>query len=67
MDNHEPIEFKPTIETSVKAQEEYWEHGKVETVRCERCHGLLGIARLGDSALKVSCSCGLYNDTLRGL
>ena len=60
-------ELKPNIETSIKAQEEYHDRGKVETVRCERCNDLLKIERLGDSALKMSCSCGLYNDQLRGI
>ncbi|GIW80230.1 MAG: hypothetical protein KatS3mg105_2037 [Gemmatales bacterium] len=60
-------ELKPNNETSIKAYEEYHDRGKVETVRCERCNDLLKIEPLGDSALKMSCTCGLYNGTFRGI
>ena len=55
------------IETEIKALEEYQDNGKVVTVRCERCNELLKVEQLGKTAQAVSCSCGLYNDVLRGL
>jgi len=61
------VEVKPQIETSIHAQEEYFDTRKVQSARCERCTDVLKIERLGKSALKMSCSCGLYNDTLRGI
>ncbi len=61
------VEVKPRTETSIQAQEEYLDTGKVQSAKCERCNDVLKIERLGKSALKMSCSCGLYNDTLRGI
>ena len=61
------IEVKPQIATSMLAQEEYHNLGSVQTARCERCHDVISICRLGQSALKMSCKCGMYDDTLRGI
>jgi hypothetical protein len=67
MSNDQQLVTKPNIETSIKAMEEYQDLGKVESVRCERCDEAIVIEPLGTTSMKMSCSCGLYNDTLRGL
>ena len=41
--------------------------GRIENTRCERCNTLLEVVRKSESVLAVRCSCGLYNDNLRGL
>lgn len=58
---------KPSIETLEAAIGEFSSKGKVETVRCERCNELLVVERKSESVLTVRCSCGQYNDNLRGL
>ena len=59
--------IKPTINTLEMALGEYTKNGKVGTVHCERCNGLIEITRKSESTLSVKCECGLYNDNLRGL
>lgn len=61
------VESKPSIETFQLAMAEYAEFGKVESVKCERCNSVIEIKPKGDSALVMTCQCGLYNDNLRGL
>jgi len=46
---------------------EFLELGAVTTARCDQCGQLLAIEALRDTAFAVSCNCGKYNDTLRGL
>lgn len=67
MEENQITTERPKLETLITAQEEYFVNGKIETARCERCKSLLVIEMYGNSAWKVSCSCGLYNDTLRGV
>lgn len=58
---------RPSLNTSIRAQEEYHDTGAVRTVRCERCGELIKIEPLAPEVLKLTCACGLYNDTLKGL
>ena len=58
---------KPSIETFQLAMGEYAKKGKTENTKCERCNSIIQIKPKGDSALLMSCECGLYNDNLRGL
>lgn len=52
---------------ALRALEEHRELGAVATVHCDRCDGLLSVTPLGDEAWRMSCDCGRYDDTLRGL
>lgn len=56
-----------SLSTFEAAMVEFAQKGKVETVRCERCHGLIDIRAKSSSSSIVKCQCGAYNDTLRGL
>jgi hypothetical protein len=58
---------KPTLATLEAALAEFQKKGKVEDTRCERCASVIEIKKKTESVLTVSCTCGLYNDTLRGL
>ncbi len=58
---------KASLDTSLRALEEFEQHGKVLSVKCERCGALIKIVPLSHSARQMSCPCGLYSDTLRGL
>lgn len=49
------------------AMEEHESTGKVCTVKCEECSRPIEITPLGNTAFKISCSCGKYSDTLRGI
>jgi hypothetical protein len=56
----------PKFETELAALDEDDKFGEVKTVKCERCSQLLVVSKLGKTAWKVSCPCGLYDDTLKG-
>lgn len=58
---------KRAFEVVERALSEFEAHGRVVSVECENCHGLLEVKRLSDTALSVKCTCGKYNDVLRGL
>ena len=60
---------KPNIDLLVKALEEYWQGGKVASVRCDRCGGLIEVTPEGEMgrAFSVNCPCGRYKDTMRRL
>ena len=58
---------KPSIATLEAALAEFQKKGNVDGVRCERCASIVEIIRKTESVLTVKCTCGLYNDTLRGL
>jgi hypothetical protein len=58
---------KPSVATLEAALAEFKLTGQVEKTRCERCKNLLEVLRKTESVLIVRCSCGLYNDNLRGL
>ena len=49
------------------ALEEFFRTGKVTTIRCDRCGGVIDIHSLGDStsAWEVSCPCGRFNGPAR--
>ena len=48
---------------------EFTRSGKVTTVHCDKCGGLIEIRSLGilGSAWAMSCPCGRFKDTARGL
>jgi hypothetical protein len=58
---------KPSFSTLEAALAEFQQNGQVEEARCERCASVINVTRKTESVLTVSCNCGLYNDTLRGL
>jgi hypothetical protein len=58
---------KPTLATLEAALAEFQKKGEVEETRCERCASLIEVKSKTESVLTVRCTCGLYNDTLRGL
>ena len=45
---------------------QFTEHGKSD-ICCDRCNGIIEFQRVGDGAWKSHCSCGKYDDTLRGM
>ncbi len=55
------------LEKISAAMEEYNSTGKVSNVKCEDCSCPIKITPLGDTAISISCSCGKYSDTLRGI
>jgi len=57
----------PAFDTLERALGEFMKDGRVSAVRCETCSGLIEISSVGSSAMVVRCTCGAYNDTLRGL
>ena len=57
----------PTEKLLEAAVGEFKRDGKVTTVRCEACGELIEISRISDSALRVSCPCGHFHGTLRGI
>ena len=56
----------PVFETFDAALAEFMKDGSVSTVRCERCGGVIEITAPNQSAMIMRCSCGAYNDNLRG-
>ncbi len=52
---------------TVRAIEEHAREGQVTTVRCDRCGELIVISAMGETALRLACPCGRYDDNLRGL
>lgn len=57
----------PLFETFEAALAEFMKDGSVSAVRCERCEVMIEIAAPNQSGMIVRCSCGAYNDNLRGL
>lgn len=58
---------KPCLDTHQSALGEYFKHGRVVNVRCEKCNDVIEVEALSSSAWVMRCTCGTYNDTLRGL
>jgi|LakMenEpi03Aug12_release.lakeMendotaPanAssembly.Ray.scaffolds.fasta_scaffold2984700_1 hypothetical protein len=46
---------------------EFNKNGENKKVACEICGSFIEVQSEGDTAWKISCSCGNYKDTLRGL
>jgi hypothetical protein len=46
---------------------EFKRDGKVSTVHCFKCKGLIEIKALTDSAWSITCPCGRFTDTLHGI
>jgi hypothetical protein len=46
---------------------EFLRDGKVSTVRCHVCGGLIEIRALSASAWESSCPCGKYKGTFKGI
>ncbi len=58
---------KRRLELLDAAMGEFQEHGRVITVKCDNCDKLIEIRALSDTAWAVSCPCGTFNDTFRGI
>ncbi len=46
---------------------EFKRDGVITTVRCDNCGALIHMEALSSSAWRLSCTCGKYSDTLKGL
>lgn len=55
------------LQLVIDAFEEFETHGEVKTVKREACGTPLKITTLSETAWKLRCECGRYEDTLRGL
>ena len=60
-------EMKLIVKLSDEAFGEFKRDGKVTTVRCHVCGGLLVIRALSDTAWESSCPCGKWNSNWLGL
>ena len=60
-------ERKLIIKLSDEAFGEFQRAGKVTTIHCHLCGGLLEIKALSPSAWESNCPCGKYKGTWRGL
>lgn len=60
------VRDKAAMNRLLDAFEEFCRHGK-STASCEVCGTTLQFHKLSNEAWQSSCSCGKYNDTLRGL
>ena len=60
-------EIRHAIKVFEDAFAEFNRDGKVTTVRCHKCNGLIHIEALSPTAWQTRCPCGFHNDTLRGL
>ena len=60
---------KPNIDLLVKAMEQYWQVGKIVNIKCDGCGELIEVKPKGEmgNAFSVTCPCGRYKDTMRGL
>lgn len=67
MNNISEDERNLMIKLSDDAFGEFKRDGRVTTIRCHACGGLLEIMALSPEAWKSSCPCGKYNGTWRGL
>jgi len=67
MNNISEDEKSLIIKVSDDAFGEFKRDGKVTTICCHVCGGLLEIRALGPEAWQSSCRCGKYNGTWRGL
>lgn len=56
-----------SIELLENAIGEFREFGKVVSAKCDSCGSLIKIVEIRESAWSVQCSCGKFNDTLRGI
>ncbi|HEX8262029.1 MAG TPA: hypothetical protein VF547_04050 [Allosphingosinicella sp.] len=57
----------PNMDLLDRAMGEFQDYGRVVSVKCDECDGLIEIVALGDSAWSMRCPCGKFNDTLRGI
>jgi hypothetical protein len=46
---------------------EFNRDGSITTVRCDKCTGLIEVRALSPTAWQMSCSCGRFNTTMKGL
>jgi hypothetical protein len=46
---------------------EFERDGKVSTVTCQSCNGVIEIEALTATAWQMKCPCGRYRGTMRGL
>src|SRR4051812_37533990 len=52
------------VESAIR---EFENHGKVLTVRCEKCGNLIEVKRRGQASWEFKCPCGWCNGVLRGI
>lgn len=68
---HEPPKSKAHDEDTIKllglALAEFQREGKVTTVRCDVCGGVIEIKWQGHIGGSVNCPCGRFKDNLRGI
>ncbi|MDB6111316.1 MAG: hypothetical protein JWR69_3066 [Pedosphaera sp.] len=55
------------IKLSQDAFVEFERDGRVTTIRCHACGGLIELKALSPSAWQSSCPCGKYNTPWKGL
>ena len=60
---------KPNIDLLAQAFEQFWQLGKVVSVKCDGCGGLIEVKPIGEMgrAFYANCPCGRYKDNMRGL
>ena len=56
----------PRLAISMQAMREFHDAGRV-TVPCDSCDKPIRVVALSETAWQMTCECGRYNDTLRGL
>ncbi len=61
-----PVRDGAALERLLEAFREYMDTEQ-STVECDHCGSVIEFRQLGDEASQSSCSCGKYNDTLRGM
>lgn len=67
MEREKDTDKETRANVTVRALEEHARHGRVTSVRCDRCRELITISAIGETALHLTCPCGRYDDNLRGL
>ena len=61
------VSNKPCLDTYESALGEFFKHGRVLSARCEKCNDVIEVEARSSSAWVMRCTCGTYNDNLRGL
>jgi hypothetical protein len=62
----EPKDDKALLSLWKRAQEEYFAT-RTCSVLCDKCGGAITVVATGSAAWRMTCPCGRFNDTLRGL
>jgi hypothetical protein len=67
MNNIPEDEKNRMIKRSDDAFGEFKRDGRVTTIRCHACDGLLEIRTINPEVWQLSCPCGKYNGAWKGL